>query len=324
MNCQKSKDNLPEGYFENIYNSVTSNSFFTPLSRSLIEEGFNIYNMTEVRLRLCQTTQHDADISETEFVNSADLTNKQLFHYSNTLKVPSTLIPLAQKHLLSIITHRFIRVLLSPFYMKQAVINQQVCGAQIADLIRLNKAVGNIDMMDRLIQLLYKFQGQQQRQQSSEGSSSLIEEVLWENFESLKRSLVLIPKVAMQRGTFKELDRVRAALGSIEKLTRQKFEEKRRQASQTDQDSVTLGSGSASSTANTATGGHQVPNKTPSFFDLVYNYFTDTKEEEDEREKQRQREATELKAIQDMANKFLINHDNHQEEELKKSEEVPS
>ena len=87
---------------------------------------------------------------------------------------------------------------------------------------------------------------------------------------------------------------------------------------------MTLGSGSASSTANTATGGHQVPNKTPSFFDLVYNYFTDTKEEEDEREKQRQREATELKAIQDMANKFLINHDNHQEEELKKSEEVPS
>lgn len=67
-----------------------------------------------------------------------------------------------------------------------------------------------------------------------------------------------------------------------------------------------------------------MPNKTPSFFDLVYNYFTDTKEEEDEREKQRKEEATELKAIQDMANKFLINSDYNQQEELKRGDEDPS
>ena len=52
VNCPKSKDGLPPMFFENIYNSITSNSFYTPVSRSLIDEGFNHYNMTEVGIRL--------------------------------------------------------------------------------------------------------------------------------------------------------------------------------------------------------------------------------------------------------------------------------
>jgi hypothetical protein len=84
-----SKDTIPPTFFENIYNSVTNISFFTPISRSIIEENFNIYSLTEVGIRLAKSVENiDREITESEFVNSADLTNKQLFHYSNTTKVP--------------------------------------------------------------------------------------------------------------------------------------------------------------------------------------------------------------------------------------------
>ncbi len=36
-----SKDIIPKEYFEKIYNSVTNNAFFTPMSRSLTEETYN-------------------------------------------------------------------------------------------------------------------------------------------------------------------------------------------------------------------------------------------------------------------------------------------
>jgi len=39
--CPKSKDRLDQTFYEHIYNSVTNNPFYTPSSRSLIDENFN-------------------------------------------------------------------------------------------------------------------------------------------------------------------------------------------------------------------------------------------------------------------------------------------
>ncbi len=42
--CPQSKNHLPEEYFKKIFESVTHNPFFTPLSRSLLEENFTVYS----------------------------------------------------------------------------------------------------------------------------------------------------------------------------------------------------------------------------------------------------------------------------------------
>lgn len=52
INCPKSSEALPESFFEQIFHSITNNSFYTPLSRSLVEESYNVYNMIEVQIRL--------------------------------------------------------------------------------------------------------------------------------------------------------------------------------------------------------------------------------------------------------------------------------
>lgn len=111
---KESKDRIPPDFFEKIYNSVTNNSFFTPISRSLIEDNYNLYNQTEVQIRLSKVEGANKEIlTENEFINSADLTQKQLFHYSNTLHVPPTLLPLATRYLISYLSQRFLKYLLS-------------------------------------------------------------------------------------------------------------------------------------------------------------------------------------------------------------------
>jgi hypothetical protein len=70
-----SKDIIPKEFFEKIYNSVTNNAFFTPISRSLIEENYNKAIPVEIQIRLTKS-QEQKEISEREFINTADLTAK--------------------------------------------------------------------------------------------------------------------------------------------------------------------------------------------------------------------------------------------------------
>jgi brefeldin A-resistance guanine nucleotide exchange factor 1 len=55
INCPKSAEALPESFFEEIFNKVTNTSFYTPMSRSLLEENYNVYNMIEVEIRLSKS-----------------------------------------------------------------------------------------------------------------------------------------------------------------------------------------------------------------------------------------------------------------------------
>ena len=104
-----SKDIIPKEFFEKIYNSVTNNAFFTPISRSLIEDNYNKAIPIDIQIRLTKSEERQEGISEREFINTADLTAKQLFHYNNSFNVPASLLALANKHLVTFLTTRFIK-----------------------------------------------------------------------------------------------------------------------------------------------------------------------------------------------------------------------
>ena len=70
---------------------MTNNAFFTPNSRSLIEDPYNRAIPVEIQIRLKDgfaKNEEEKELSENEFINTADLTSKQLFHYGNSIQVP--------------------------------------------------------------------------------------------------------------------------------------------------------------------------------------------------------------------------------------------
>lgn len=155
-NCPKSKDRIPEGFIEGLYNSVTNESFFTPNTRSLYDETYNKYNVTEVKIRLSTSEMRD-DLTEEEFVNTADITKKQLFHYSNSLRVPpGALVPLAQRQLINFLSTRHIKYLLSQQSEQPSDAVVQAKLQSLHTLIDLNKLLHNHDMVDKLFALMYK------------------------------------------------------------------------------------------------------------------------------------------------------------------------
>jgi hypothetical protein len=50
--CPESMKTLSKEFFVAVYNSVTNDEFFTPLSRSFYEEKFTVYSTQEIKLRL--------------------------------------------------------------------------------------------------------------------------------------------------------------------------------------------------------------------------------------------------------------------------------
>lgn len=50
--CPESIKTLSKEFFVEVYNSVTNDEFFTPLSRSFYEEKFTPYSTSEIKLRL--------------------------------------------------------------------------------------------------------------------------------------------------------------------------------------------------------------------------------------------------------------------------------
>jgi Sec7-like guanine-nucleotide exchange factor len=110
MNCPKSKERIPQDFYEKLFHSITDISFFTPVSRSLIEEGYNIFNDTEINIRCSKVEDVTRELTEDEFLNCADLTKRQLFHYSNTTRIPpGNLIPLAVRHLVNFLSSKLIK-----------------------------------------------------------------------------------------------------------------------------------------------------------------------------------------------------------------------
>jgi hypothetical protein len=122
---------------------------------------------------------------------------------------------------------------------------------------------------------------------------SRIEGLLWENFESLRRSLVLLPKISLaklMRGEVRES--VKEAICGVEAVIRAKYDGKRHALQEREEGKVQ--------------GNHQAPTKAPSFFDLVFNYFTEgTTEAEDMREKNKKAEANEIDTLEQIHKRLL-------------------
>jgi hypothetical protein len=89
-------------------------------------------------------------------------------------------------------------------------------------LINIAKAKNSPELVDKLFQVLYRFVSLEK------DKVSMIEGLLWDNFESLRRSLVLLPKISLpklMRGEVRES--VKAACTAVEGVIRSKYEIKR-------------------------------------------------------------------------------------------------
>ena len=93
---------------------------------------------------------------------------------------------------------------------------------QVHRLIQLARAHQCPEMVDRLFQVLYRFIGQEKERLGQ------LEGLLWDNFDSLRRSLVLLPKISISnimRGEVR--DSVRQACLGVEGVIRTKYLNKR-------------------------------------------------------------------------------------------------
>eukprot|EP00347_Sterkiella_histriomuscorum_P023819 403333278 len=286
--CPQSKHTIPEEFFERIYHSVTDYPFYAPSSKSLIEENYNIYNKNEIDIRLSKCQDKSRMISENEFINSADLTQNQLFHYSNSLAVPPTLIPIAARHLITFLTQKFMKYNVVT-HASQINTSDQISLVKtkfdvLEQLANLNKKFNNNESVDRIYQVIFKVIQHSQ----DEDLYKRLENLVWSNFDCLKRSLVLLPKLSMQ--TFMKDDikeTVNRSFISVMRLYQYKHQERQRLRAQHGQKGD----------------GKQVAQKQTSFFDLVYNYFTENTEEESQEEK---KELLEIDAIKVIRRKILM------------------
>ncbi|CDW90832.1 sec7 domain containing protein [Stylonychia lemnae] len=284
--CPKSKDKFDPAFIDYIYNSVTNNAFYTPNSRSLIDENFNQYNLNEIQIRLSKCNSLDQKISENEFINSADLAQKQIFNYSNSTEVPQNLILLGVKHLVFYLTQKFVKYNL---VTNASTITQDTKEATIKkfdileNLAQINKTFKNYDSVDRIFQVIYKVIHHTQNEQLY----SRLDDLLWGNFDCIKRSLVLLPKLSMQSFMRDQIkDSLQQSFTSVMRLLQYHHQEKRKQKQ-----------------AKLNHHEKNAPQKAASFFDLVYNYFTDNNEDQSLDDKNDQ---AEIDAVVSIRKKILM------------------
>lgn len=143
-----------------------------------------------------------------------------------------------------------------------------------------------MDLVDKLFHVLYKFLAEDKDQLGK------IEGLLWDNYEGLRRSLVLLPKITLSKFMRGELrDTVKESLEAVEVLIRGKYEAERRKI---EEEEVKMGAGGAGT-------GNNAPGMTTSIFNLVFSYFKEgMTETENALEKNRKAEANELAAIDEI------------------------
>jgi hypothetical protein len=82
--CPKGYDLLPENYIDTMYENVKNEELFSPISRDWYDSNFNQGDITICKTKLCKILE-SARVDQTQFVNSADLTQRQLFNYNNEI-----------------------------------------------------------------------------------------------------------------------------------------------------------------------------------------------------------------------------------------------
>jgi hypothetical protein len=88
----KSFETLPKGFVEDVFNKVTRNEIKAPVTRDLVKGAFELQVFDEIKLRTINGN-NQTSLSESEFLSTSDLTQRQLFEYNNQIEgvVPQSL-----------------------------------------------------------------------------------------------------------------------------------------------------------------------------------------------------------------------------------------
>ena len=104
----KSFETLPKGFVEDVFNKVTRNEIKAPVTRDLVKGAFEQQVFDEIKLRIINGN-NQISLSESEFLSTSDLTQRQLFEYNNHIEgvVPQSLQQAALRHIVSLLTAKF-------------------------------------------------------------------------------------------------------------------------------------------------------------------------------------------------------------------------
>ena len=180
--CPKGYDLLPENYINILYDNVRDEEIFSPLTRNWYQGEFTQGDLTMCDIKLCKLPKGSPGdkIDESQFVNSADLTAKQLFHFNNRIDAikkeeSSNLVVGALRQIIAMLTNRFLK------YSDCETIQDSIILQKMLDL---NKKVLNFDYTDRILRAVYKIDKQ---------NEPLIKQII-ENFDKgSKNTVTLIP-----------------------------------------------------------------------------------------------------------------------------------
>ena len=104
---------LPENYINNMYENIKNEELFSPISRDWYDSNVGEGDITICNTKLCKV-QDSAKVDQTQFVNSADLTQKQLYNFNNEIDSICTqdkeiLVSGALRQIVSMLSNRYLK-----------------------------------------------------------------------------------------------------------------------------------------------------------------------------------------------------------------------
>ena len=270
----KSFDTLPQGFVEDVFNKVTSNEIKAPVTRDLVKGAFEPQVFDEINLRTIngnvQTT-----LSESEFLSTSDLTQRQLFEYNNHIEgvVPQSLQQAALRHIVSLLTAKFCQLSAKLPDAKSYQGNPLKRFEVTKQCILANQTFKNSDWVDRLLIDLDKQVNAINRIPQLDGERKAsafrdLQSLFWSNFKDVKLSVVLVPKLAPNLLGVDEGKFHYASFNAVEFKIRSKFNQK----CTTKKQLITALSEQTQATQTQ----QKTENQGGGLFSIFYNYFTDS------------------------------------------------
>ena len=203
----ESYERLPEGMVEALFNKITEHEIKAPVTRDLINGQFDLNcGVSEINQRTVNSSvdlnsyeAHD-QLSETDFLSTADLREKQLFDRHNQILgvAPRSLQISALRQIVNILTAKFCQV-------RARVGDSRFNQARTLDLtkvlIQANAHYRNNEWVDRLMLDLDRQVDQFCRMSKLEGdrknaARADLQSIFWDNFKNLRQATGLIAKMA--------------------------------------------------------------------------------------------------------------------------------
>lgn len=168
---------------QTLYDNVKNTELYSPLSRSWYEEGFNEYDLTMCNIKSSSVPKDQSKkVSQYEFVNCADLTEKSLFNFNNEIDAidqndKNDLICGAFKIIMQKLSNSFLK-------HKHQPINSKVCSQIFKTTLDINKDLHCTDQNDAILRAVYNLNPK---------NTGIITEILSNCTTGSKTSVTLIP-----------------------------------------------------------------------------------------------------------------------------------